>query len=243
MDDGKRTKILVVSGTDTGVGKTLVAGLLLRELRRAGVACGYQKWVATGGKAPAEDLVRVCELSGLDPVRDAGRLRVDHCFELAASPHLAAETEGGRIDPRRLLASTREMAAGLDRLIVEGAGGLMVPLDRGTLMIDLAAELGAPVLLVARTGVGTINHSLLSVAALRARNIPCAGIVFSDEGPGIDERVAEDNRKTIAELGRVPCLGRLRWSRDDNDLARQFATLTIIHRQTSRPQMWWRQVN
>ncbi len=225
MGSETRARILVVSGTDTGVGKTVACGLLLGFLRRTGAACGYQKWAATGGKAPADDLVRVCELSGMDMERDAERLRVDYCLAKPASPHLAAETEGERIDPDRLLASTMEMAAGLDRLIVEGAGGLMVPLNRETLIIDLIARLAAPVLLVARTGLGTINHTLLSLAALEARGISCAGVVLSDEEEDIDEEIARDNQETIARMGGAPVLGRLRRCRDHAALAAGFAPL------------------
>jgi len=224
MGSETRARILVVSGTDTGVGKTVVCGLLLAFLRRMGAACGYQKWAATGGEAPADDLVRVCELSGMDMEKDATRLRVDYLFELAASPHLAAETEGKKIDPDRLIASTLEMAAGLDWLIVEGAGGLMVPLNRETLIIDLIARLDVPVLLAARSGLGTINHTLLSIQALKARNIPCAGIVFCDEGPELDERIVADNQHTVAAFSGAPVLGRLP-RRNTADLHRDFSPI------------------
>ncbi len=213
---------IFVAGTDTGVGKTLVSGLLLRYLRQQGTNCGYQKWVATGDLETAGDLRRVCDLAGIKADENPDSMRVDYLFRLAASPHLAAEVEGKRIDAARLLQSTRELATNLECLIVEGAGGLMVPLDRDTLLIDLIEKLSAPVLLVARSGLGTINHSLLSLAALRERGIGCAGIVFCDEGPELDERIVADNLKTIAETGKVCCAGRLRWSRTDEGLVRQF---------------------
>lgn len=182
------TRGIVVTGTDTGVGKTVFAAALTQALGAAywkPVQCG----LADGG-----DTARVKTLAGLASDRilpEAYRL------ELAASPHRAAEAEGVEISLSKL---------GLPKvegpLVVEGAGGLMVPANRQTLMIDVFASWRLPVVLVTRTALGTINHSLLSIEALNGRNIPILGIAF------VGEEIA-DTERTIAEMGNVRHLGRL----------------------------------
>ncbi len=141
-------------------------------------------------------------------------LSVPYRFRLPASPHLAAEAEGGQVDPRRLQTLFRQALAGYEVLLVEGVGGLLVPLNRRTLLVDLVAELSLPVLLVARSGLGTINHTLLSLETLRRRAIPVVGVVCSDEDEELPERIVTDNLRTIAELGQVAVLGRLPRCRD-----------------------------
>lgn len=178
---------LAITGTDTGVGKTVFAAAL------AGALDGYYwKPVQAGLAEPDIDVVR--RLSGLPPDRilpEAYRLT------MPASPHLAAARDGIAIDPAKLV------LPGTDRpLVAEGAGGLLVPLTRETLVIDVFARWGVPVVLCARTKLGTINHSLLSLEALRRRNIPVLGIVFIGE----ESRGPED---TIVEMGGVRRLGRL----------------------------------
>jgi len=213
--------IIFISATDTGVGKTTVAGLLAAYLKKEGINCAYQKWLASGDQEVASDLRRVRELSGL--TGDA--LRVDYLFPLPASPHLAAEEAGTEIEPARLLASSREFAARHDLLIIEGIGGLLVPINRKTLLIDLVAELAAPVLLMAKSGLGTINHTLLSLLALRQRQIDCMGVLFSDEAGSLDEKITADNLETIAALGKVQVIGRLGRKDTDRELVRGFAPL------------------
>lgn len=218
-------KTCFVAGTDTGVGKTLVCGLLLRYLREKRVDARYLKWVATGCDDIPEDLVECHTAAGL-PV-DAENLdaSVPYRFALPASPHLAAEAAGRSLDPELLLARTREAAASCETLLVEGAGGLLVPLTRELLLIDLVARAGLPVLLVARTGLGTLNHTLLSLEALRHRGIPCQGVVFSDSVVAEDERIAADNLATIAALGGVRVFGRLRRRTDQEARFREFSPI------------------
>jgi dethiobiotin synthetase len=182
------TQGFVVTGTDTDVGKTVFAAALAGALRATywkPVQCG----LADGG-----DSERVRALSGLPPDRivpEAYRL------SMAASPHRAAEAEGVEIGVARL-----KLPDVQGPLVVEGAGGLMVPINRQALMIDVFASWRLPVILVARTALGTINHSLLSIEALNGRNIPILGLAFvGDDNP--------DTERTIAEMGNVRRLGRL----------------------------------
>ena len=123
-------------------------------------------------------------------------------FGPPVSPHLAAELAAEAIEPATLLASARAAAAGADALVVEGVGGLLVPLTPGYLVRDLACELALPLVVAARAGLGTINHTLLTLEAARASGLRVAGVVLTpwSSSPG---RLEESNRATIAALGAV----------------------------------------
>jgi dethiobiotin synthetase len=178
----------VVCGTDTDVGKTVVSALLVQ-----GLGAHYWKPVQSGLEGGG-DTGRVQQLLGLPPERvwpEAYRLTAP------VSPHWAAERDGLTIDPARLA-----LPAWDGPLVVETAGGLLVPLRRDWLQIDQIAAWGLPVLLVARSGLGTLNHTLLSLEALERRSIPVLGLVLNgDPHP--------DNPRTLAALGGVPVLAEL----------------------------------
>jgi dethiobiotin synthetase len=179
---------IVVTGTDTGIGKTVFAAGLTALLD--GV---YWKPVQSGIEEETDSEI-VARLTGLAPERvlaEAWRLKEP------LSPHRAAERDGVEID-----ADALALPAAARPLIVEGAGGLMVPVNRRTLYIDVFARWSAPVVLCARTGLGTINHTLLSIEALRARSVPLLGVAF------IGDEMA-DTQRTIAEMGNVRVIGRL----------------------------------
>ena len=182
------TRSIVVTGTDTDVGKTVFAAGLAGALD----AC-YWKPIQAGLEG-ATDTARVAALSGLPSAKllpEAYRLRTP------CSPHRAAELDGIEIDTDRLTPRPIE-----GPLVIEGAGGVLVPVTRDTLFADLFARWGLPVVLVARTGLGTINHSLLSIEALNARAVPLHGIAFIGDAQ-------EDSEAIIAERGKVRRLGRL----------------------------------
>ena len=180
----------VVTGTDTDVGKTVFAAALVAALDGA-----YWKPVQAG-RAGETDTEIVLRLSGLPSER---MLPEAYRLTTAASPHLAAERDGLEIDVGRLTVPETSRP-----LVVEGAGGLLVPLTRRLLQIDLFARWGMPVILCASTRLGTINHSLMSIEALQRRRIPLLGIAFVG-----DENA--DSERTIAEMGGVRHLGRLPW--------------------------------
>lgn len=181
---------LIVTGTDTGVGKTVFAAALVEA-----IGASYWKPVQAGlDRAGDGDSAEVARLAGMPAPRilpEAYRLTTP------CSPHRAAEIDGVTIDPARLALPRVE-----GPLVVEGAGGVLVPLTRSLAYADLFASWACPVVLVARTTLGTINHSLLSIEALHARRVEILGVAFvGDANP--------DSEATIAELGRVRRLGRL----------------------------------
>jgi dethiobiotin synthetase len=179
---------IVVTGTDTDVGKTVFCAGLTRLLDAV-----YWKPVQAGlaGETDAEAVRRLAELPADRVLPEVWRLHTP------ASPHLAAEIDGVEIDADALALPRSDRT-----LVVEGAGGLMVPLTRRTLLIDVIARWSAPVVLCARTRLGTINHTLLSIEALRRRAIPLLGVAFVGEAHAENERI-------IGSLGKVRVLGRL----------------------------------
>ena len=214
---------LFVTGTDTSVGKTYVCARLLAFLQTKGIRAGYQKWVATGTEAGVpEDLARCLEAGGLTPAAALVEQQVPYSFRFPASPHLAAQMEGKSVDPEIIVEKYKAMAARYEWLIVEGVGGIMVPLRRDILLVDLLARLKPRTLVVARSGLGTLNHTLLTLEALRNRQIPVLGVVFSDAEAQEDERVVHDNLQTIGDLGRVHVFGRLQRQKNDADATRAF---------------------
>lgn len=179
---------LVICGTDTDVGKTVVSALLVQ-----GLGARYWKPVQSGldGGGDSGRLQTLLQLPAPRLLPEAYRLQTP------VSPHWAAELEGISIDPTRLA-----LPAVDGPLVVETAGGLLVPLRRDWLQIEQLAVWGRPVLLVARSGLGTLNHTLLSVEALRSRGIPLLGLVLN--GP-----LHPDNPGTLASLAQTPVLAQL----------------------------------
>jgi dethiobiotin synthetase len=182
------TPRIIVTGTDTGIGKTVFAAGL------TGALDGYYLKPVQSGLAEDTDSVTVRRLSGLAAERI---LPERYRLVTPVSPHLAAEIDGVAIDPDEL-----ELPATPKPLVVEGAGGLMVPLTREITYLDMFARWRAPLVLCARTTLGTINHTLLSIAALRARDIPLIGVTFIGDAN-------DDSERTIVAMGRTRHLGRL----------------------------------
>jgi dethiobiotin synthase len=173
----------VVSGTDTDIGKTVFAAGLAQML-------GARYWKPVQAGIPG-DSETVAQLAGVYIVPEAYRLK------LPASPHQAAAEEGIVIDPDSLVPPNGP-------LVIEGAGGLMVPLTDEAYVVDLATELHLPLILVARSSIGTINHTLLSLEAIRRRGLPLAGVVIN--GPETPH-----NRAAIERYGQVEVIAEIPW--------------------------------
>lgn len=179
---------IVVTGTDTGIGKTVFSAAL------AGALDAYYWKPVQAGLDEETDRDTVMQLSGLSEQR---LVREIYRLKTPASPHLAAKIDGVAIDPQKLAIPQTDRP-----LVIEGAGGLMVPLAEDLTYIDMMARWGEPVVLCARTTLGTINHSLLSIEALRARKIPFLGVVFIGDENAESERI-------ICKMGEARHLGRL----------------------------------
>ncbi len=218
---------LFVSGTDTGVGKSVVAASICAALAARGERVAAYKPVVTGLDDEPGEWPRDHEL--LASVASAGQ-RSDEVAPLRfgppTSPHLAAGLAGRPIDIDVLIGGAERIALRCDALIVEGAGGLMVPLAEGALMRDLAMGLRLPLVIAARPGLGTINHTLLTVEAARAARIPIAGIVLTP-WPEHPDEVARSNRDTLTRLAGVPVAALPMTSPDRVALARSGAALPL----------------
>ncbi len=201
-----------VAGTDTGVGKTILAATVCAALAARGERVAAFKPVVTGlEEEPAQGWARDHEL--LASVASAGQSATDvapYRYGPPVSPHYAAELAGEQIEPSELLAKARGAADHADALVCEGVGGLMVPLTPGYLIRDLALDLGLPLVIAARPGLGTINHTLLTLEAARTAGLDVRGVVMTPWAP---DAMAESNRQTVELIGNIavsclPPLGR-----------------------------------
>jgi dethiobiotin synthetase len=198
---------LFVTGTDTGVGKTVVAGAVCAALAARGERVAAFKPVVTGLDEEPGEWPRDHEL--LAAATNAGQTPADVAplvFGPPVSPHYAAEQAGAAIEPPELAAAARNAGEGADALVCEGVGGLLVPLTPGYLIRDLALDLGLPLLIAARPGLGTINHTLLTVEAARTAGLKVAAVVITP-WPGDPSGMECSNRSTIESLGNVRVCG------------------------------------
>ena len=185
-----------ITGTDTNIGKTVVSALLCAALDAI-----YWKPIQTGTRE-GTDRDTVMRLAGIPASRT---IPENYKFTPPISPHLAARLAGARIELRKI--KTPRLAAN-DALIVEGAGGALVPINRTQLMTDLMRHLQLPVLLVARTSLGTINHTLLSLAALRGADLNVRGVIMVGK-PNNENRKAIEHYGEIQMVGAVPVLAKI----------------------------------
>jgi dethiobiotin synthetase len=194
---------LFVTGTGTGVGKTIVSAALLAAMRAAGEPVRAYKPVVTGldeppGKWPPDH--ELLALAAAMQPEEVAPLR----YGPAVSPHLAARLAGERIDPAGLVARAREHTE--STLVVEGVGGLLVPLAEEYSVRDLAVELGLPVLIAASPGLGTINHTLLTLQSARDAGLQVRAVVLTP-WPAEPAEMEHSNRETIARMGTVEVAG------------------------------------
>lgn len=181
---------LFITGTDTGVGKTLLSSLLVANLN-----CKYWKPIQTGAceGTDRETVMKWAEIS------TEGTLREAYIFDPPVSPHLAARQQGITIHLEEIRRPTIP-----DAVVIEGAGGVLVPINDGASMLDLMRQLGAPVIVASRTALGTINHTLLTLLAIRQAQLSLRGVVMVGK-----ENV--ENRLAIERYGNVPVIGSIPW--------------------------------
>ena len=209
-----RARGVFISGTDTDAGKTVAAAAVLVSLRAAGIDAVPMKPVQTGAIVQGSpwqspDLEFCLRMAELRPDADELQDMVPFIYEPACSPHLAAAKAGREISLERIVEAFHRLLSRHERVIVEGAGGLLAPITGDKTMIDLMAMLGLPVILAARPGLGAINHTLLSIRELDRTGIELLGIIFCETSNTGWGEIEENNVETIARMGKVPVLGRI----------------------------------
>ncbi len=212
-----------VTGTDTGVGKTLVSAALVSAARSGGCDAVPMKPVQTGCVSSenglvAPDLELVCRLSGLTPDPADLAPMCPYRFEPACSPHLAADMAGETISTDNILNCFRTLSDRHELVVVEGAGGILVPLGGAHTVLDLIKGFALPVVIASRPGLGTINHSLMTVRLLESVGARVAAIVMVHSAPvsadKLDRQIEDDNRSAIESRVSVPVLGPVPYIRD-----------------------------
>jgi dethiobiotin synthetase len=210
-----------VTGTDTGVGKTVLAAALAAALHADGVDVAAFKPAVTGLDEPQDGRPADHELLAAAARRPADEV-TPHRFGPAVSPHLAAELARTAIDPAALVAAARSLRA--EVVVAEGVGGLLVPLTLGYTVRDPAVDLGWPVVVAARPGLGTINHSLLTVECARAAGLDVRAVVLTP-WPAQPSAMQRSNLDAISQLGRVEVATLAEVGVDVDQLALAGATL------------------
>ena len=204
-------KAIFVTGTDTGVGKSVVTGCLFRYLTEKGYRVITQKWVQTGSNSLLSSDIgihfKISKLA-LSRVKEYLPLILPNVFKTSASPHLASRLENKKIDPDKIKKSFRSLSKIFDFVIVEGAGGALVPINKDKLLIDIVKELKLPALIVAGNKLGGINHTLLTIESLNARKIRILGLVFNNPWKQ-DSLILKDNPRIIKALTGCEALGNL----------------------------------
>jgi dethiobiotin synthetase len=192
---------IFVAGTDTGVGKSIVAGGLAAALRLRGHRVGVMKPVACGSWDDTRHL-KACAR-----VDDADEVVTPLYFEHPLSPNVAARLEKKKVDLKRLDAAFKTLSKEYDLVVVEGCGGLLVPITKDFFVVDLITRLKLDCVLVSRSGLGAINHSLLSLEALRRRKIEPKGVIFNRLAGGTPGEAERTNPDAVAEAGKTRSLG------------------------------------
>ena len=215
---------IFVIGTDTGVGKTIVTGLLAKFLDDEGYKVITQKWVETGSIGFSKDVSLHLKLLNKKKQELRGHLSdiSPYIFKFPSSPHLASSLEKRRISIEKIRKSFKSLEKAFDFVIVEGVGGTLVPLNKRKLVIDVAKELNLPVLVVVGNKLGAINHTLLTIEAVKARKMKIAGIVFNNLNDKASNVILKDNPKIVEAISGQKSSGSLPGTKDTDRLHKSF---------------------
>jgi len=216
-----------VTGIDTNIGKTFATGMAARYLHRQGKNVLTQKLVQTGQSGSiSEDILEHRRLMGIEPLpEDTSTLTCPYSFAYPASPHFAAHLEGHKVDSETLTQATETLQQQCDFLLLEGAGGFLVPLTLDLLMGDYIEQRGYPVILVTSGRLGSINHTLLTMEAIRRRHLSLACLVFNQHPPE-DEKISNDS----LELFRTMCPHVVVLPRIDSDRIPEIDFSCLLYR-------------
>ena len=191
--------VYFISGIDTDAGKSIVTGVIARTLLQKGVHVITQKFIQTGCVGISEDILKHREIMGIPPQEvDRDGTTSPYVMTYPSSPHLAAEIDRVEIDVERIHRSTEKLAAAYDVVLLEGAGGLYVPVSRQYLTIDYIQEYKHPLILVSSSKLGSINHTLMSLELCRLRGIEVAYVVYNDF-PNDSEWIKNDSITIIRQ--------------------------------------------
>ncbi len=220
-----KPKAIFVTGTDTGAGKTVITGLLARFLKEKGNSVITQKWIQTGcgSKSYALDIGLHLKIMGCD--RNYIKNYLPHVspyiFKTPCSPHLACKIENRSISAEKIKKSFDILSREFEFIIIEGIGGALVPFNKKRLVIDIAKELDLPVLVVAQNKLGTINHTLLTIEALKNRGMKMFGVIFNN-AKDENKKILADNPRIIKALSGEKILGVLPWMKNYGRLYKKF---------------------
>lgn len=210
-------KVYFVSGIDTGIGKSYATGYIARKWNEEGVRTITQKFIQTGNTDISEDIELHRKIMGIPLLQDdLLGLTMPEIFTYPCSPHLAAEIDGREIDFGKIEEATAQLASKYDAVLLEGAGGLMVPLTRDYLTIDYIADKKLPLIFVTSGKLGSINHTLLSLEAIAKRGINLYMVAYNMFPKEDDDRISRDTEDYIrnylkehfsdTKFVKVPCL-------------------------------------
>ncbi|TAL11970.1 MAG: dethiobiotin synthase [Nitrospirae bacterium] len=198
-----------IAGTDTGVGKTIVTAAVAAALNAQGLDTGVMKPLATGSPDQAGALSDTDWLTSVAGLGDPPDLIAPYRFRTAAAPLVAAARDGRTIEPARIIEAFQALAARHDCVVVEGIGGVLVPITPDLFVADLAKQLGLPVLVVARARLGSINHTLMTLECLRNRGVAIGGLIFNHPSPAAAGTDESDTVPTILRLSGTRSFGEL----------------------------------
>lgn len=213
-------KGLFIVGTDTDIGKTYVTALLLKKMLEVGMNATYYKGALSGaelvdGKLVPGDAAYVKEIAGIE---ESVENLVPYVYETAVSPHLAAQIEGNAVELGKVVEGYKRLSEKYDYVVMEGSGGIICPISYGenTLMLeDFIIELNLPSVLIADAGLGTINHTFLTVYYMKQKGLELKGIILNNYDGSLMQR---ENLKMIEELTGVPVIAKVKRGSADLDI-------------------------
>ena len=216
-----------IVGTDTGVGKTVVSGLLARFLQGKAIQTVTQKWIQTGSNGFPDDIATHLRFMGRkkQDLKDCLSHVCPYVFKFPSSPHLASCLERTRISPAKIKKSFHFLSKRFDFVVVEGVGGALVPLNKENLLIDIAKDLDLPVLVVASNRLGSINHTLLTIEAIKKRNMDIIGVVYNNQSRRGNRIILKDNPRIVKTLSKETILGVLPWGKNKSNLTKAFVPM------------------
>jgi dethiobiotin synthetase len=198
-----------ITGTDTGVGKTLIAGALIRGLAMLGIKAGGMKPVETGCGREGDVLIPYdgMYLKQIAHMQEPITLVTPCCFEHPLAPLAASEIEKTAVSRTDIRKAFHRLSRHYDAIVVEGIGGLLVPIKKDSFVIDLAEEFGLPLIVVAKPGLGTINHIMLTVQYARKSGLDVAGVIINYAQPPENSLAEETNPELLSQVCPVPIIG------------------------------------